>query len=372
MIHIFIGTKAQFIKTAPIIRELDARKISYNLIDSGQHAEISGKLIKLFGLRQPDVRLRQSQEDIVSLAKAVSWTCKWVLKAVFQPQWVRRNLFRNQPGICLIHGDTLSTALALFLAKRAGVKVGHIEAGLRSYNMRHPFPEELIRLITMSQADILFAPSKWAYENLIKMNVKGEKIDVGENTIADTIRFALQQQTDINIPKGGYALATIHRLENIYSRERLGRLVELLSKTAKKITVLFVMHKPTRNQLRKFSLLDKLESNSNIKLLPMQSYFDFSRLLRECGFVITDGGSIQEECYYLDVPCLIMREKTERLEGLGENACLAEFDVRKINNFMANYSQFKRKTKPADVSPSKLIVDKLRKFSCLSGEIPIE
>ena len=360
MIHIFIGTKAQFIKTAPVIRELDKRKIAYNLIDSGQHAEISRKLIQLFGLRQPDLRLREGKGDIVSFGQALGWVLKWGLKAIFQPQGVRQQLFKGEGGICLIHGDTLSTLLALFLAKRAGLKVAHIEAGLRSYNLWHPFPEELIRLITMRKADILFAPSQWACDNLLRMKLKGKIVNAGGNTIADAIRYAMGQQTESRIPDGDYVFVTIHRLETIYCRKRLKQLVELLLEIAAEHKLLFVLHKPTQIQLQKFSLLKKLEYNPQIRLLPLQNYFNFLCLLQGCKFVISDGGSVQEESHYLGVPCLVMRKKTERREGLGENVCLAEFDEEKINYFTQNYSQFKREAKPAlGTSPSQLIVDEI-------------
>jgi UDP-N-acetylglucosamine 2-epimerase len=358
MIHIFIGTKAQFIKTAPIIRELDKRGIAYNLIDSGQHAEISHKLINLFDLRPPDVYLRQSRQDIVSFKQASGWFLKWVLKAVFQPKWIRRHLFKDQRGVCLIHGDTLSTLLSLLLAKRAGLKVAHIEAGLRSYSLWHPFPEELIRLITMYLADILFAPSKWAYENLVRMKIKGKIFNAGENTIVDTVDYALAQKAKIQIPAEDYVLVTSHRLETIYSSKRVRLLIELLLKIADEYSVLFVLHQPTRKQLQRFSLLAELADNPRIQLLPLQDYFDFLHLLKGCKFLITDGGSIQEESYYLNIPCLVMRKKTERPDGLGENVCLAEFDPQKINYFWHNYTLFKRKTQPeVETSPSRLIVD---------------
>ncbi len=360
MIHIFIGTKAQFIKMAPILKELEKRKTAYNLIDSGQHAEISRELVKVFGLRQPDVYLRRGQGDIISLKEALGWVLRWGLSAIFRPKGVRRQLFRGQGGICLIHGDTLSTLLALFLAKRAGVRVAHVEAGLRSYNIWHPFPEELFRLITMYRADVLFAPSQWAYDNLVRMKVKGKIVNVKGNTIADTIRYALAQNIKPQISAGDYVLVTTHRLETIYSRNRLTQLVEVLLEISAKYKLIFLMHKPTQKQLEMWSLLKKLEDNPQIQLRRLQGYFDFLQLLRGCRFVITDGGTIQEESYHLDVPCLVMRKKTERQEGLGENVYLAEFNRERINYFYRNYPQFKRGGEPCQgISPSQLIVNEI-------------
>jgi len=176
MIYFFIGTKAQFIKMAPIIVELRNRQIPYRYVDSGQHADLTRILRKTFGIRQPDICLHRDG-DISSVFAAIKWTCKLILMALFAKNKIKRQIF-PESGLCLIHGDTLSTLLGLKMAKAAGLKVAHVEAGLRSFNIFHPFPEELIRIYCMKRCDILFSPSDLAYNNLQKMKTKGEIINV--------------------------------------------------------------------------------------------------------------------------------------------------------------------------------------------------
>ena len=175
MIHIFVGTKAQFIKMAPIMQELDRRGIVYNFIDAGQHAGLTGDLIDQFDLRQPNVFLREEGGNIDTLLQAFAWTVSNLWRIVLRRNQVCRRVFGGGDGICLIHGDTLTTLLSLLYAKRCGLKVAHVEAGLRSYHLLDPFPEEMIRLIAMRHSDILFAPSDWALENLHKMGY-GQKV----------------------------------------------------------------------------------------------------------------------------------------------------------------------------------------------------
>ena len=159
MIHAFIGTKAQFIKTAPVLKELQRRGIEYNLIDSGQHAQTNRKLREFFDIPVPNIILRSGTGDITKLSQAAIWALRIIFLGIFRRRKVWSEIFRSQNGICIIHGDTLTTLLSLFLARRVGIKVAHIEAGLRSFNYLNPFPEELIRIIVMKFSDLLLAPS---------------------------------------------------------------------------------------------------------------------------------------------------------------------------------------------------------------------
>lgn len=359
MIHIFVGTKAQFIKMAPIMQELDRRGVAYNFIDAGQHANLTGGLIQQFGLRQPNVFLRAERRGIETIAQALTWSLKSLSYIAFQRQQIFRRIFQGQPGVCLIHGDTLTTLLSLFYAKRCGLQVAHVEAGLRSYHLFDPFPEEIIRLIAMRYSDILFAPSDGAIENLGRLGYSAKAVHVGANTILDTVRYALQCINNQPRPDERYAVVTIHRVETIYSRSRLLTIVTLLERIAEQRKVLFVLHEPTRRQLARFKLDIRLARCQNIELMPLQSYLIFVNLLAGADFVITDGGSIQEECYYLNVPCLIMRAKTERQEGLNENARLANFDQSQIDCFLQTFSELRRETVNNDLHPTEVITDYL-------------
>lgn len=176
MIHFFVGTKAQFIKMAPVMIEMRNRNIPFRYIDSGQYAELTGSLRKVFGLREPDVNLYGRNKDIVSISSAVGWTLKLSWASLTRRKWLREHVFCGG-GICLIHGDTLSTLLGMRMAKAAGLKVGHVEAGLRSFCMWNPFPEELIRVYCMKRCGVPFVLSRKARNKSEAMNMPGGEME---------------------------------------------------------------------------------------------------------------------------------------------------------------------------------------------------
>ena len=361
MIHVFIGTKAQYIKTAPVILELEKRGIAYNLIDSGQHSGIAYTYRRFFRLREPDAAMRAGKDDIKTFFTAFSWLCKFFLLGIFFPKRMWRDLFKGKGGICIIHGDTPTTLLSIFLAKRAGLLVAHLESGLRSHNIFHPFPEEIIRIITMYCADYLFVPGNSYAENLKKMGCKGALIQIGQNTNVDSIRYALQHYMPAGKKGTSYqVLMSIHRFETIYSRKRLAFVVELISRIPRDKKILFCIHPPTEVRLRKYKLFSLLQAQPNLFLSPLLEYPDFVFHQSQVEYIITDGGSIQEESYYLGIPCLVLRKRTERYEGIGENVCLSGFNLGKVEWFIRNYGQLKRESRVGmGVSPSAIIVEKI-------------
>lgn len=363
MIHIIIGTKAQYIKTAPLLRQLDAQGILYNLIDTGQHAHFTESLRKELAIRKPDVFLRKGR-DITTVFHACCWCVKYILLAFFYPNWVLKYIFRNKKGICVTHGDTPSTLLSIILSKRIGLKVAHIEAGLRSFNYLNPFPEEIIRVLTMRFADLLFTPSDWAYNNTQRMRVRGKVINLRVNTNIESTNYAVSQDSTFEVPFDNYVVATIHRVETILSKRRMHYITDLMARIAPSKPVVFVLHEPTILQLKKFRLYNILEKAEQILLLPLLKHADFIHLIENADYIITDGGSIQEESYYLNIPCLVMREKTERREGLGKNVCLAEFSDHKIAYFLDNYQHFAHTDgSHHNKTPSEEIVDHLLKYA---------
>jgi UDP-N-acetylglucosamine 2-epimerase len=358
MIHIAIGTKAQAIKMAPIIRLLKQKGIALNLIDLGQHSLITKNLREEFGLDEPSAYLSKGS-NVSSLAQAFLWLIEVFFKSLSSLR-IKREIFLNQGGICLIHGDTASTLIGLYLAKRARLKVAHIEAGLRSFNWLNPFPEEIFRVIAMRFSDILFAPSGWAFYNLERMGLKENSILISANTSIESTLYSLNKTAALGLGLEKFALVTIHRMENIFSRKKLELIIAIIAKISQRLPVVFVQHSPTINQLKSFKLEGSLNELNNIHFLKILSHRHFIHLLKNCEFVITDGGSIQEESYFLDKPCLLLRNHTERMEGLGENALLSEFLPERINYFLERYQAFKRKA-PLDMAskPSEEIVQYL-------------
>lgn len=359
MIHVFIGTKAQCIKMAPILQELQKRGELFNLIDAGQHAGLTGELLRQFGLGDPDVVLRQERSNIETVPQALAWSIRHFLRILFTPRRNLKRIFRNQKGICLIHGDTLTTLLSLLYAKRCGIPVAHVEAGLRSFSLVDPFPEEVIRRIAMYASDLLFAPSDAAFQNLLHMGYGEKAVPVGANTVLDSVRYAAHRMRKEKRPSQPYAVMTIHRMETLFSYSRLKTITETLRSASREREIMFVLHEPTRNQLRRFGLLQELLQIERVTLLPLLSYLEFIGLVAGADYVITDGGSIQEECYYLNKPCMVLRARTERGDGIGENAFLAEFEKDQIEKFLRIFSMLRRKNPEDSFYPSALIVDRI-------------
>ncbi len=352
-INVLIGTKAQYIKVAPVILNLSRAGLPYRLVDLCQHKDITEHLRRIFGIREPDARLETGFDNINTPARAFRWALRVVWLSLFRKRYLREALFEGSSGgICLVHGDTLSTLLGCMIARAAGQTVGHLEAGLRSFDLTNPFPEELIRIACMHKADYLFAPSEWARKNAEHMRVRGRIMQVSGNTVFDTIKIIASKEKlpEPELP-GPFALISIHRFENIFSRGRLSLLVAATRTIAEKMDVLFVLHQPTVKRLSRYGLMNSLK-HPRIHIEPLREYPSFLGGIKHAEFVITDGGSIQEECYFLDRPCVLFRSKTERRYGLGQNVCLSSFDPAVITHFIENYTRFKRTDRAPDGNPS--------------------
>lgn len=277
--------------------------------------------------------------------------------------WIRRNIFFNKKGMCLIHGDTISTLLGLYLAKRSGLKTAHIEAGLRSFCWYEPFPEEVLRVIAMRFSDILFAPSRCALNNLKKMGLEKKTILLPGNTGQEATLFSLSKNADLGLDLEKFVLITVHRIENIFLKGRLEFIVNLVTKISNEFPVVFVQHPPTINQLNKFKLQEKLNKIKNLYFFKILSHAHFIHLLNRCEFVVTDGGSIQEEAFYLGKPCLLLRRYTERKEGLGENVILFGFKKDIADYFINHYLEFNREKGLKEISISNIIVNSLKGYA---------
>jgi UDP-N-acetylglucosamine 2-epimerase (non-hydrolysing) len=359
MIHIFIGTKAQLIKMAPVMVELQNRNIPYNFIFSGQHQATVNNIREEFGLKNPDITL-YTGKDITGIIQMLLWSIRLFFYSISNPQKVWQG---DKNGIVLNHGDTFSTLLGTILARMAGHKSAHVESGLRSFKLFHPFPEEITRVLTFKLSNIYFAPGEWALKNLEKY--RGAKVNTIHNTLLDSLRISESAVSEsvVNIPSDTFAVVSIHRFENIFSQSKLTEIIKLLIGISNKIPLLFILHKPTEQQINHFGLTSMLKNCRNIELRPRYSYFQFIKLIQHASLVITDGGSNQEECYYLGKPCIIMRTASERQEGLGKNAVISDYKYDQIINVIENLEDFESPPVNLITSPSKIIVDSLNKLS---------
>lgn len=361
MIDVFLGTKAQYIKTAPLLRLMDEREVAYRLIDSGQHARFSSGLRKALAVREPDVALG-SEEDIATVAQALHWLLRYLAMTVFRPSRLNREIFSRESEICIIHGDTPSTLLALAMAKRAGKRVAHLESGLRSFRWYRPFPEELIRRLCAKFCDLHFAPSDWAEGNLRKLGVRGKVVNIGQNTNVEALYYALEQASPGADRPAKYCIVTIHRVETVLSKARLIFVINTIREISRRHHVVFVMHPPTARKIEDFGLRQSLEGIGNVTIETLMAHGDFLGLLSSAQFIITDGGSIQEEAHYLDVPCLVLRKETERREGLDSNVVLGEFDEEKVRSFVDGYAAYRSGKRVENQNATRRILD------CLAPE----
>lgn len=367
MIDVFIGTKAQYIKTAPLLRLFQERGVAYRLIDSGQHAETAKAFREFLGVKQPDFLLSE-HGNVATVGQAARWIFRNLWLTVFRPGVLRDMIFAPESAICVIHGDTPSTLLGLIMAKRVGKKVAHLEAGLRSFNILRPFPEELIRIICMRWSDLLFAPSNWAENNLKKMRVKGRIVNIGQNTNIEALHYALERADRSLVPARRFAVVTFHRVETILRRRRVRFMLDLIRRVAEQLDVIFVQHDPTERKLANFNLLNELNSQSRLMRIKLQSHPSFVALLASADFVITDGGSIQEECAALGKPCLVMRCESERLDGLDSVARLSSFDWPTVERFLAEYPQIAQEARIPNNRPSERIFSVLEDADFLTAE----
>lgn len=384
MIHVFLGTKAQYIKTAPVLRLLDADGIDYRLIDSGQHASLSEGLRDELGVRAPDHRLA-SGVDITRIPQAAWWALKLAAK-MFNRTKLRREVFGGHGGVCVVHGDTPSTLLSSLMAKRAGLKVAHLEAGLRSGHLLHPFPEELIRVVVMRVADILFAPDTDALRNLKKMKVRGAVVPLPGNTVVEALHHELglhaeARETEardaaardassaatpdsVEVADGARApspapvIVTMHRVENLSRRERVEQLVALVERIARTRPVRFVQHGPTIDTLNKRGWGRRLDA-AGVERVGLATHGEFVAMLAAAPFVITDGGSIQEECALLGVPTLLWRGATERPDGVGANVVVSDYDRGVIEAFVADPDRHRIDAADTGATPSRVVLDHL-------------
>lgn len=357
ILHIILGTKGEFVKIAPIIKELDNRTIRYNLIYTSQHTQIIEELSQVFDIRKPDFFLHHRRDDIVQMKQVVYW----YLRCIFRSIRYRQELWQNCDGICLLHGDTPSTLLGLIIAGLHNMRIAHVESGLRSYDFLNPFPEEMVRLLTTRFADYLFAPSNWAANNLKRETVKGKIYNTEGNTVFDAVEYVLTKGVALKNPDAPYVVAAIHRIETLYVKERCALVVQAVKKIANKWNVIFVGYKPTIRRLKNYGLMDQIDQNQNIIISPYYDYSSFIKLIRKAMFVITDGGGLQEETYYLNIPCLLMRKTTERQEGLNLTSYLSDFNMSNVDYFLEHYESFKRTSNLIKTNPSKFIVDTLMK-----------
>lgn len=356
-IYIFIGTTAEFIKMAPILKELKIRKISFKLITSGQTKVYFEDFSTYLGNIEPYYRFK----DKINKSSIVYFIV-WAVKIFFHLLlFLKQDLVNKKRHnvYFIVHGDTVSSLLGAIAGSLFGLQVVHIESGLRSFNFFEPFPEEICRFIISKISNIHFCPNNWALKNLKK--IKGVKINTKQNTFIENFLWAVKLRPRFHIKvKGKYFVLVVHRQEHVVfgkqkTREILNYIFENIPRN---ISCVFIIHELTKHLLNTELEISKLK-RQRVILTPRTSFINFVNLLKKSEFIITDGGTNQEEAYYLGKPCLLLRNATERIEGLGKNVLLSNNDKLNICHFIRNYENYRGDNVSFKVKPSKIIVDYL-------------
>ncbi len=218
----------------------------------------------------------------------------------------------EKPDIVLIYGDVNSTIAAALVSVKLGIRIGHVEAGLRSFD--RAMPEEINRILTDTISDYLFTPSPDADENLIKEGIPQEKIHMVGDIMVDSLLFnkgkaaKLDVLSTLDLSAKKYAVLTLHRPNNVDNEQNMKNIFSALNVISEKVQIVFPMHPRTKKMMQKFSI----KMAENIKTIQPLGYLEFLSLMTNCKFMLTDSGGIQEETTVLDVPCLTLRNTTER------------------------------------------------------------
>lgn len=367
-IAIAIGTKAELIKCMPVMLELQKQKKGYWFIHTGQHP--LGESCKDFGIKQPDFVL--SPEPKVSTKFWSKINKASMLWSVFMVHKIKKKIIELKPRYVIYHGDTMSTAAAALATSRLLNPTKkwenvHLETGLRSGSLFEPFPEEISRQICDRFSDILLAVSDLTESNLRKERrrfISGKVIKVG-NTVVDSAVIAYEKAVKkYKKERGEYVLINLHRHDNLKSKKRMKQIVRIIREI--KMNAIWPLHDNTKHFLEKYGLLNKIKERKNIKITPLVDYFHFIFLMAHCKYLVVDGGTMQEESLVFKKPCVILRKRTERQEGLSTGInFLTKLDYRYSKKIIEDIENNKIKVKDfknpyGEMGVSKKIVEILK------------
>lgn len=311
-IAVIIGTRPEIIKMFPVILACRRRRLDYFILHTGQHYDenLDAIFFKEFRCPLPRYNLK------IGSGTAAAQVGKMLigLENVMQ---------KEAPDICLVQGDTATALAGALAANQLHIPVGHIEAGLRSFD--RAMPEEINRILADQLSDFLFAPTALAKEHLIKSGAARQSVFVTGNTIADvveqfkaTAKKHSQVLTRLNLKKGGYFLATIHRQENADSPKNFRDILQTFGALASlgDFPVVYPIHPRSAKRLTEFNL----KIPANVLVIEPLGFFDFLNLEMKAKVILTDSGGVQEEACILGVPCVTLRENTERQETVAIGA----------------------------------------------------
>lgn len=313
------GARPNFMKIAPLIRAIKEKNLfGYRLVHTGQHYDekLSDVFFKELLIPPPDVNL--------GVGSGSQATQTGNIMIAFE-----KDLEINPSDLVIVVGDVNSTMACSVVARKMGVPVAHIEAGIRSFDWS--MPEEVNRVVTDALASWYFTTTEWATENLKRSGVDSNKIFLVGNIMIDSLTWALPQLKPSGIsfpPRSGYFVLTLHRPSNVDSKGQLDRIIQAIIDSAGDHQVIFTVHPRTEKNLDR-----KFLEHPNLTCTPPLGYFEFISLMKGAKGMITDSGGVQEETTFLGIPCLTLRNNTERPEtvSVGTNELIGE-DLGKLKD----------------------------------------
>jgi UDP-N-acetylglucosamine 2-epimerase (non-hydrolysing) len=369
-ITLVAGARPNFMKIAPLIRAIEERQskgfdLHFRLVHTGQHfdAVMSTTFFEQLGIPTPDVNLGAGGGTQAEQTASVMIGFE-------------RELQRFPTDLVIVVGDVTSTMAATITAKKLGISVAHVEAGIRSGDMQ--MPEEINRMVTDAIADEFYTTTAMAATNLKNMQVNAEQIHFVGNTMIDTLYHHLDGirqpdfWDDFGLSSGNYLLITLHRPSNVDDPEKLQSILTVLEQCSRGIPMIFPVHPRTQKTISSLS-----GNHQQFKLTGPQGYLEFMYLIKNARGVITDSGGITEEATVLSIPCITLRDATERPEtvSLGTNELVGDDLVKlqdKLDILLAG--QWKKGTIPAlwDGKTADRIIDKIIERHAVEMLVPME
>ena len=302
-----VGARPNFMKIAPLIREMNKRndRIEHLLVHTGQHYDVnmSDRFFKQLEIPEPDINL-----DVGSGSHAEQ-TGKIMIE-------FEKVLLQHKPDVIVVVGDVNSTIACSLVASKMGVRIAHVEAGLRSYD--RTMPEEINRILTDAISDFLFTTEISGNENLRREGIAGGKVFFVGNVMIDTLVHNLGKIAQNGLPfkdlkEKEYAVITLHRPSNVDAPELLGAILDTFYLISKQLKLVIPLHPRTRKNIDLYNMREKLDKITKHALIvdPI-GYLEMLSIVKSAKMVITDSGGLQEETTYLGVPCITLRENTER------------------------------------------------------------
>lgn len=304
IIHI-VGARPNFIKAAPLIKEIDKLNVTNLVLHTGQHYDenMSKVFFDELEIPKPNYNLNAGGGSHATQTAGIMIGCEKVF-------------IDEKPDLVIVYGDVNSCVAASLVASKLHIPIAHVESGLRSYDRK--MPEEINRVITDSISDLLFLTSSDALDNLKSEGVDWRKCHLVGNTMIDSL-VSLNDKFDkseileyLELEKKSYALITLHRPSNVDTKEDLENMMDSLFMISNIMPCVFPIHPRTENNLSRFGLYEKYMNNENFNIINPLGYVDFMNLQKNAKVVITDSGGVQEESSFFGVQCLTVRENTER------------------------------------------------------------